>query len=183
MTADWIKLLLDCIPAAAILLGALYTLYEYRRFRRYSPKIQFDVDFNLHPIDGTSGNYLVDIEMTVKNVGQVRMYFPEIYVGVKTLGKDDLDNALKTKKRFYFKRELIPKANIADREDPWWVDPGVTQVFPYPVAIKEPNDFVQVNTVLYYYKNIEKYKRASSNEKKKLREGYHQASLVKPIKT
>ena len=189
-TIEWIKLLLSFIQTASIVVGGLYTYYEYRRFRRYSPKIQMEVDFNLYPIGDKSRNYLVDIEMTIKNVGQVRMYLPWIYVGINTLDKDDVANGLITRKRLYFTNKLVPKDNFAPSDEelarapskePWWVDPGVTQVFPFPVVISDPNKFIQVNIELYYIKNIDKYKVATKEEKEKLKESFHQASIIKPI--
>lgn len=190
--------ILDWIQTTAIVLGGLYALYEYKRFRRFSPKIQFEVDFDLYPIDGKSGNYLLNIELIVKNQGQVRMYFPEIFMGVKTLGIDDIEKSLNTKKRLKFGRQLVPKDNIGKPKDPWWVDSSVTQVFPYPIVINEPGDFIQVNTEFYYYKNIKKYRKIAKEEakirwkkgeikeeenikkgKEKIRAGYHQASIIK----
>jgi len=190
--------ILDWIQTTAIVLGGLYALYEYKHFRRFSPKIQFEVDFDLYPIDGKSGNYLLNIELIVKNQGQVRMYFPEIFVGVKTLGIDDIDKSLNTKKRLKFGRQLVPKDNIGKPKDPWWVDSGVNQFFPYPIVINEPGDFIQVNTEFYYYKNIKKYRKIAKEEakirgkkgeikeeekikkgKEKIRAGYHQASIIK----
>ena len=171
LTQDWTNLLLEFIQTAAIIIGGLYALYEYRRFRRYSPKIQFEVDFNLYPINDKSGNYLLNIELIVKNLGLVRKYFPKIMVGVKTLRAEDVETAQNAHKRLRFGRELVQWHNIVYKpEDPWWVDSGVTQVFPYPVVINELGDFIQVNAKIYYYK----YKKE---------EEYHQASLVKPITT
>lgn len=171
LTQDWTNLLLEFIQTAAIIIGGLYALYEYRRFRRYSPKIQFEVDFDLYPIDDKSGNYLLNIELIVKNLGLVRKYFPKIMVSVKTLSAEDVEAAQNTHKRLRFGRELVQWHNMVYKpEDPWWVDSGVTQVFPYPVVINEPGDFIQVNAKIYYYK----YKKE---------EEYHQASLVKLITT
>jgi len=183
LAIDSISFLLDFIPAIAIGLGALYTFYEYRRFRRYSPKIQFDIDFKLYPVDIEFRIYLADIEITVKNVGQVRMYLPEIFVNIKTLGKNDLKVGLEKNERFRFTEKLIKPKNMAEIDDPWWVDPGVTQVFPIPLVFKEPNNFVQINAKLYYYDDINKYKQAKSEkEREKIRSAYHQASMVRPIK-
>ena len=38
--------LLNCIQTGAIVIGGVYTLFEYRRFRRLNPKIEFDIDFH-----------------------------------------------------------------------------------------------------------------------------------------
>lgn len=165
------KLLLDIVQTVAIILGGLYTVYEYRKFRRYRPKIQFDLDFDLHPIDSKSGKYLLNTKLIIKNLGQVRKKIPQIIVGVKTLGPEDIATAIDTRQRLLFRNELIPKHNIVlDPNDPWWVDQGVTQVFPCPFVIREPREFIQVNAKVYYYKR----------EKE---EGYHQVSLVKPVTT
>jgi hypothetical protein len=165
------SLVFSVIQTSILVLGALYTYNEYRLFRRHAPKIEFTVDFVLYAIAGRSGHYLVDIEMVIKNIGQVRMYLPEITVGVKTLAPEDVDSALRTHGRVKFSRELIPKHNIVHRpEDPYWVDPGVAQVFPYPVVISDTKDFVQVNSEFRYYRRKEKI-------------AYHQASIVKPVPT
>jgi hypothetical protein len=170
-TSDWLLILFESIQTTAIVVGGLYTLYEYQRFRRFRPKIQFDVDFDLHPTASKPGNYLLNIKLTVKNLGYVRNYFPQILVGVKALSEKDLKKALETQKRLRFGRELVQKHNIViNPEDPWWVDSGVTQVFPYPVIINEPGDFIQVNTEFHYYRGKQKA-------------AYHQASLVKAINT
>jgi hypothetical protein len=192
------------IQTAAIVLGGLYALYEYRRVRRFSPKIQFELDFDLYPIDRRSGVHLLDVDLTVRNQGQVRMYLPEIFVGVKTLGADDVDESLSKQGRLKFTRALVPKKNIVhDPKDPWWVDAGVTQRFPLPVAVRDPGDFIQVNAEFRYYKNIKKYKaivakedrmrdgiagtkeeeERVAKEKERIREGYHKASVVKPRRT
>jgi hypothetical protein len=169
-TLDWLSFLLSGIQTAAIIIGGLYTFLEYRRFRRYSPKIQFEIDFDLYPL-AKSGSHLLNIEITATNRGQVRNYFPTILVGVKALNQEDLENALQTQKRLKFRRVLVEKHNITpDPKDPWWVDSGVTQVFPCPVVIQDPGDFVQVNAEFWYYRGEEE-------------EAYHQASLVKPITT
>jgi len=49
-TKEWIEILFGFVQTAAIIIGGLYALYEYRRFRRYQPKIEFDVDFEMYPI-------------------------------------------------------------------------------------------------------------------------------------
>jgi hypothetical protein len=168
---DWADIIYGLIQTVAIIGGGLIALYEYRRFRRYSPKIGFDVDFVTYGISDTPGIRLVDIAITVKNMGQVRKYFPTIDVGVKSLRAEDAQAALEDGKRLRFRRELISKHNIvANPEDPWWVDGGITQVFRYPVVIKEPLDFVQVNAEFQYYKDKEGKKRIA----------YHQASCIKP---
>ena len=170
-TLDWILILLESIQATAIVVGALYTLYEYQRFRRFRPKIQFDVDFDLHPTASNPANYLLNIKLTVKNLGYVRNYFPKILLGVKALSEEDVKTALESQTRLRFGRELVQKHNIVIKpEDPWWVDSGVTRVFPYPVIINKPGDFIQVNTEFHYYRGKQKA-------------AYHQASLVKPTST
>jgi hypothetical protein len=167
---EWADIIFGLIQTATIIGGGLFALYEYRRFRRYSPKIEFEVDFVTYGISDTPGSRLVDIAMTVKNMGQVRNYFPTIDVGVKSLQGEDVQAALEDGKRLRFGRELIPKHNIvAKPEDPWWVDGGVTQVFRYPVVIKESLDFVQVNAEFHYYKDKEGKKRIA----------YHQATCIK----
>jgi hypothetical protein len=168
---DWADIIHGLIQSAAIVGGGAVALYEYRRFRKYSPKIEFDVDFELHPVSGDSAAGLVDIAVRIKNMSQVRNYFPTIKVGVKGLRTEDVQRALETGRRITFGNELIPKDNIvAKPEDPWWVDGGVTQVFPYPVVVKKTPDILQVNAEFYYYKDRE--------AKEKI--GYHQASRIKP---
>jgi hypothetical protein len=168
---DWADIVYGLIQTAAIIGGGLIALYEYHRFRKYSPKIEFDVDFVLHGLSGNPGIRLVDIAIRVKNMSQVRNYFPTIDVGVRGLRAEDVQAALKDSKRLRFGRELIPKHNIvAKPEDPWWVDGGVTQIFPYPVVIKEAPDVVQVNAEFQYYRDKGGKKRVA----------YHQASCIKP---
>jgi hypothetical protein len=168
---DWADIIYGLIQTAAIIGGGLIALYEYCRFRRYSPKIEFDVDFVTYGISDTPGIGLVDIAITVNNMGQVRNYFPTIDVGVNGLRAEDMQVALEDGKRLRFGRKLIPKHNIvANPEDPWWVDGGVTQIFRYPVVIRELLDFVQVNAEFQYYKDKEYKKRIA----------YHQATCIKP---
>jgi hypothetical protein len=79
---------------------------------------------------------------------------PSIDVGIKSVRTEDVQAAIEDRKRLSFGRELIPKHNIvANPDDPWWVDGGVTQNFRYPVVIKEPFEFVQVNAEFQYYKD------------------------------
>lgn len=137
LATTWAEIIYQLIATAAIIVGGLVALYEYRRFRRYSPKIEFDIDFVTYGIPDTPGVRLVDIGMTVKNMGQVRNYFPTIDVGVRSLRSEDVQAALKDSKRLKFGRELIPKHNIVLKpEDPWWVDAGVTQIFCYQSSSK-----------------------------------------------
>ena len=165
---DWLELLVVGTQTVAIIVGGLYAYYEYRRFRRFKPKVQFDVDFTLHPIAHRAECYLLDVQLTVINRGHVRKYFPKILIGVKALRSEDIDAALETRKRVRFGEELVKKHNIVpDASDPWWVDSGVTQAFPYPLIVENPGDFVQVNATFYYYKG-------------KQEEAYHKASLVRP---
>lgn len=166
---NWLELLVIGTQTVAIIVGGLYAYYEYRRFRRFRPKVQFDVDFTLHPIAHGGERYLLDVQLTVINRGHVRKYFPKILVGVKALRPEDVDAALETRKQVRFGEELVKKHNIVpDPSDPWWVDSGVTQVFPYPLIVEGPGDFVQVNAAFYYYRGREE-------------EAYHKASLVRPV--
>ncbi len=168
--ATW-DFVLRCIQTGAIILGGGYTLFEYLRFRRLSPKIQFDIDFDLYPIDTSPGDYLLYIRLIVKNMGHVRKKFPHMYVGVKTLTADAFKKGLTSQKRLLLERKLIEGHNIMDNpKDPWWVDGGITQIFPYPVAVREPDAFIQVNSKIYYYKYGNKT-------------DFHQASCIKPVAT
>ena len=117
LAVDWTNIILDLIQTTAIIAGGLYTLREYRLFRRFSPKIQFDVDFDLYPIKDISGNYLLNIKLIIENKGNVRKKFPKIRVGVKTFSSEDIEKALNTQKRLKGQNELIPKHNIV----PEWV--------------------------------------------------------------
>jgi len=167
-TSDFV---LRCIQTGAIILGGGYTLFEYLRFRRLSPKLQFDIDFDLYPIDMSPGDYLLNIRLIVKNMGHVRKKFPHMFVGVKTLTTDAVKKGLKSQKRLLFERSLIKGHNIVHNpDDPWWVDSGITQIFPYPVVIHEPDAFIQVNAKIFYYK----YRKKTD---------FHQASCIKPVAT
>jgi hypothetical protein len=179
--SEWAKLFLDFVQTAAIVIGGLYALYEYRRTRRFRPKLQFEIDFELYPIEDRPDTYLLNIDLIVMNKGAVRKKIPKLLLRVKTLNAGDVENGLSTQKRFEFGRELIPRHNtIYDPKDPYWVDPGVTQILTYPVVIKEPNSFVQVNATLYYYKTF--FGRLFSIKKdQKHQTEYHMASLVKPV--
>jgi hypothetical protein len=169
---DWADIIYGLVQTAAIIGGGLIALYEYRRFRRYRPKIEFDVDFVTYRIRDATGTRLVDVTVTVKNKGQVRNYFPDIGIGVKGLRAEDIQAALEQGTRLRFGRELIPKHNIvADPRDPWWVDGGVAQDFRYPVVIKESPDFVQVNAEFHYYRHRDGGKRIA----------YHQATRIKRV--
>ena len=160
---------LRCLQTGAIIFGGGYTLYEYLRFRRLSPKIQFDIDFNLYPIDNRPDDYLLDIRLIIKNRGNVRKTFPEMLVNAKTLSHKVIESGLAQKKRLKFTDELIPRHDIMDNpKDPWWVDAGVTQIFPYPVIVHKPESFIQVNAKTYYYRRGRK-------------KDYHMASCVKPV--
>ncbi len=170
---DWADIIYGLIQTAALIAGGVIALYEYRRFRKYSPKIEFEVDFETHGISDTPAIRLLDIALTVKNLSQVRNYFPTINVGVKSLRVEDVQAALEDGMRLKFGHELIAKHNIVTQpDDPWWVDGGVTQIFRYPVAIKEAPDFVQVNAEFGYYKD--KY------GKEKI--AYHQATRIRPMR-
>jgi len=172
-TKEWIEILFGFVQTAAIIIGGLYALYEYRRFRRYQPKIEFDVDFEMYPIPDLPEACLVDINLTVKNWGQVRNYFPTINVGVKALQPGDANAALESRKRLRFGKELIEMHNIVHNpKDPWLVDAGVTQAFCYPVVINAPANFIQVNAEFKYYRDREG----------KTEEAYHQATRVRPVR-
>lgn len=171
---EYAGLFLDFVGTAAIVMGGLYALYEYWRTRRFRPKLQFEIEFELYPIEGRPDTYLLNINLIVLNKGAVRKIIPELFLRVKTLNAGDVENALNTRERFKFSRELIPSYNvIPDPKDPQWVDPGVTQIFTCPVAIAEPRDFVQVNAKLFYYKIF--FGRLLNAKE------YHTASLVKSV--
>jgi hypothetical protein len=101
---------LRCIQTGAIILGGGYTLYEHLRFRRLRPKIQFDIDFDLYPIDNRPEDYLLDIRLIINNKGNVRKAFPEMLVNAKTLSSEAIERGLANKKRLKLKRDLIPPA-------------------------------------------------------------------------
>ena len=169
---EWADLIFGLIQTAVVIGGVVIAVYEYRRFRKYSPKIEFDVDFVPYGISDAPPVHLLDIAITVKNSSQVRNYFPTINVGVKSLRAEDVQAALEDGKRLRFGRELISKHNIVPKpEDPWWVDGGITQNFHYPVAIKEASDFVQVNAEFDYYRD----------KAARVKVGYHQATCIKPL--
>ena len=171
-TKDWVEILFGFVQTAALIIGGLFALYEYRRFRRYQPKIEFDVDFEVYPIPDSPEASLVDISLIAKNWGQVRNYFPTINVGVKELQPGDVNAALESRKRLRFGKELIEMHNIVHNpQDPWWVDAGVSQTFRYPVVINEPTHFLQVNAEFKYYKDREGRRE----------EAYHQATRVKQV--
>ena len=168
MSFNW-ESLPDWIGALALLLGALYAAVEYRIFRRYQAKVEFDVDVEIHPILDAADQYIVNATLRVTNRSQVRHYLPEIQVGVKALEQGDPVVVLNAPQRLRFGQELIPRHNIvSDPNDPWFVDAGVTQKFPYPMAIATSAAYLQVNAEFWYYRHGK-------------RREYHQASIVKRI--
>jgi hypothetical protein len=169
-TKEWIELAATLIQTSALILGGVYALYEYRRFRRFSAKIELDVDFSLHSLPGMEDTYLLDIEITVHNLGLIRKSFPEINIHVKSLTAENIQTALENKERLRFSRELISWHNIVHNpRDPYWVDAGATQKFRYPLVVENPGDFIQVNVNFNYY-------RDRNNQKE---EAYHQATRVR----
>jgi hypothetical protein len=150
-TVETLKFGFECFKVWAILVGGLVALYEYRRFRRYGAKSQLDVDFDVLPCPNSNGTYLLDIRPSIKNVGSVRQRFPVIEIWVNTLEESDVSSARQTSGPLRFSRELVPARNIVHTpSDPYFVDPGVVQLFPYQVVIHQPWEYVQVAVRFFY---------------------------------
>ncbi len=150
-------LYLEILQTALVLLGGLVALYEYRRFRRYGAKTQFEIDFEIHSLERPHDAYLLDIHPIVRNMGQVRQYFPIIQVWAKALKETDVTDALKTpgveeeKGKISLKGDLLSRRNIVkDPDDPYFVDPGVTQPFPHRAVVANPGEFLLVAARFYY---------------------------------
>ena len=105
---------LNCIQTGAIVIGGGYTLFEYHRFRRLNPKIEFNIDFDLYPTDTGPEDYLLNIRLIVKNLGHVRKKFPHMYIGVKTFSADAFEKGVTSQKRLLLERSLIKGHNIMD---------------------------------------------------------------------
>jgi hypothetical protein len=150
-TVEWFRFGFDCFQTTAIIIGGLVALYEYRRFRQYGAKAQLDLDFDLYPVQKYPGNFLLDIRPTIKNMGRVRQKFPIIELWALSPAQSDMNTAFVGRNRFRFSRELVSRRNIVhDPADPYFVDPGVIQEFPYQVVISEPGDFLQVVVRFFY---------------------------------
>lgn len=156
----------EWISALALLVGALYAAVEYRIFRRYQVKIEFDVVAEIHPIPETKNQYIVDVIAKITNRSQVRHYLPVIEIGVKALKSEDPEAVLNSPQRLKFGEELIPRHNIVhDPHDPYFVDAGITQRFSYPMAISTSAPYIQINSEFRYYRH------GKPKE-------YHQASII-----
>lgn len=146
-----LELVFESIKIAAIIVGGGVALYEYKRFRRYGAKAQLDIDFHILPIGKTPGDYLLDIRPTIKNLGSIRQKFPIIEIWVKTITDHDITNVRANKKRMRFSKIIASISNIVPKpEDPYFIDPGVTQEFPVQVKIENPNEFIQVAVRFFY---------------------------------
>ena len=160
--------------AVVIIIGAIYAVYEYWRIRKFRPRIEFDVDFTVSQLE-TKGRFLIVIVLTLYNKGSVRKKLPEIDVEVKTLADGDIEHSVQSGRQLRFTRQLVESHNVVKiPEDPWWIDPGVTQRIRYPVVIDNPAAFVQVNSRFFYYRpqwrvvGLYKKGQALKSEKKHL---------------
>lgn len=145
-----LRFTIDNSQKLLIIVGGLVALYEYHRFRRYGAKSQWTLDYTISPIQTSKGCYLLDIRPKVTNVGRVRQYFPLIEVWANTLSEQDIKVA-KDKGKLKLRRRVLQKTNIVkDPNDPYFVDPNVTQVFSHTALISEPGEYLQVVARFFY---------------------------------
>ncbi len=171
-TIDWFEFGFECFQSAAILLGGLYALYEYRRFRRYGYKAQMDLDFSVYLIQGnresqgdTQRRYVLDICATVKNVGNVRQKFPIIDFWANSIDPQriaeqkqgpaengDSDGKQQEKYKYTLKRSKLFRVDIAQKSPDlyYFVDSGVSQEFRHQEVIDQPGEYIEVVSRFFY---------------------------------
>ena len=194
-----LEIIFEVIKTGAILIGGLVALYEYRRFRRFGYKAQLDLDFDIIPLGDKVGDYLLDIEPRIKNLGAVRQYFPMIQIWAKTLKKDDISTGYGNGLIRFSEKLLVPTNIVHDPTDPYFVDPNVEQLFSQQLIISKPEKLIMVTVRFFYRVSLIRYlylrficffglskKWKNPNKLDRLRKyhvhEYHVTSKIKQIK-
>lgn len=209
VSLDTVNSMASLFQSAIIIVAAAFAVYEFFVVRRLSPRIQLDVDFDIHCVSEKEGRYMLIAELEMINKGSVRKYLPEIEIRVGTSTNDELEEASNQTEQLKFSHTLVKLHNIVgDPMDPWWIDPGVKQIVRHPVVIEKLGAFVCLEAQVFYYKPPRKCKklykdhqelRKQRNEASKLNHqemhkitaelkkfkknkiDYHRASRIKPV--
>ncbi|MCP5059332.1 MAG: hypothetical protein GY937_21725 [bacterium] len=148
--SDWIDLALKVATPTFVFLGGLYAMFEYRRFRRYGHKMELELDFDVIPLPGPPGSYVLDIKPRIKNLGLVRQSFPLIFLWASALRDTDVEAAKEGDGHLKMLDHVLTPRNLSNPEDPYFVDPGVSQVFPYQAVVETTSSHVKVVVCSYY---------------------------------
>jgi hypothetical protein len=145
----WFGSLAQIMTGTVTVIGAVAAAYYFRRRREYAPRVQFDLGMRI--IGERPQELLIELTATIRNVGFVRHQIRSITFSLRGLRADDPWKESKTKNRqISFKHEIIPRRSWIP--DTWetFIEPGVTQVYPYNVQIAPDYAYLLLYADMYY---------------------------------
>lgn len=142
--AAWVDLVQGILTSAAVIGAGWWFL----RTTRAKPRIQFDLECRVFPLDPETDTHLVEIAFVFSNTGFVEHRLYDLSVSVHGLPTGGQDKGTRT-----FSRRLLPRTGIVPPQYQWYfVRPGVRQVITHTVVLHRPGPLIQVTAGFSYRK-------------------------------
>lgn len=127
--------------ALAILGGGVWFLYT----TQFKPRVQFDLDCRVFPLNAADDSYLVEVWFIFENQGFVEHRLYDLSLSIHGLQPGSSTTGRK------FLRTLSPREVVVPRRYNWYfVRPGVHQVVRHYVVLEAPGPLLELTAGFNY---------------------------------
>lgn len=144
------KLAFEGVKAAALVAGAAWAFWRFRRERTDAPQIAFAVDVRLH--GPSEGKYAAEYVLTFENKGKTRVEVSEIVLLVRGIRSGEkLDEWEGKEPRLLFPHKLVDNKKVIPPNYGYiFFEPGIKQDYKYVSIVPEDFKFILVHGLFYY---------------------------------
>lgn len=166
-----VEMLVDLATILAIIIGAIWAWYKWKRYREAKYCIDFSLDakiINLKtPVEGQRINWIcgertlepkckhthaIEIYLHLKNLSKIRFTLHNIDIAIQTLrppGETTFDKSTGhlSMQRIFTSGNITSRYNKNTRKcEPfsYYIEPGVTQTITYLALVSEPRELLQI---------------------------------------
>lgn len=144
------KLGFEGLQFVAIVVGAGWAAWRFRRERIHAPQVEFSVDAKLH--GPSNGAYAAEYVLTFENKGKTRVQITSIELRVRGIKRDAKLTVWKAyPPRIEFTEALVDDKHVIPRKySHAFFEPGIKQEYRYVSIIPEEIQLILVRGQFFY---------------------------------
>ena len=145
----WFVSLAQISTGVVTIIGAMFAAYFFWRRREYAPRVQFDLGMRI--VGERQHEFLIELAAIIRNVGYVRHRIRSITFSLRGLEqKDPWQEDKCINNLISFSHKIISQQSWIPNNWDTFIEPGVTQIYPYNVRIPSNYAYLLLYADMYY---------------------------------
>jgi len=156
------------------LIGAVAAAIFFWRRREYAPRVQFDLGMRI--VGERENELFIELTAIIRNVGYVRHRIKSLTFSVRALRDNDPWEENKRRNRLIgFAHGIIKQRSWIPDNWQTFVEPGVTQIYPYTIRISSDYAYLLLYADMYYHQSEDDHVAMITKSVTELRAAYFEA--------